>query len=263
MRVPDYRQLYVRHFRHEPRYGERRKCGKFRGDEIAHNNAGRVVHDRPGLYSFFMEIVTLQRAERVAVDFPMPSRNFAATRRVLLIVLAVSIVFPLACLAGYGYFDYQRRIADSNDMIDRLARVTEEQAVKVLDLNQQMASRIVDLLGNDNDAQIRAQESGLHDRLRQIGGDFPQVASIYLLGADGKLLVSSRAFPAPVMSTSQREDFTAAKAMRPQPYFSLPLFGPLSQTNVFNTATGRWARTGNSGRGVRGVAHRLLFALLP
>src|SRR5246127_3462433 len=157
-----------------------------------------------------MEIVTVQRAERVAVDFPMPSRNFAATRRVLLIVLVVSIVFPLACLAGYGYFDYQRRIADSNDMIDRLARVTEEQAVKVLDLNQQMASRIVDLLGNDNDAQIRAQEAGLHDRLRQIGGDFPQVGSIYLLGTDGKLLVSSRAYPAPVMSNSQREDFTAA-----------------------------------------------------
>ena len=186
----------------------------------------------------------MQRAERVAVDFPMPSRNFAATRRVLLIVLVVSIVFPLACLAGYGYFDYQRRIADSNDMIDRLARVTEEQAVKVLDLNQQMASRIVDLLGNDNDAQIRAQEAGLHDRLRQIGGDFPQVASIYLLGADGKLLVSSRAYPAPVMSNSQREDFTAAKAMRPQPYFSLPLFGPLSQTNVFNTATGRSGENG-------------------
>src|ERR1700730_7533433 len=129
------------------------------------DNAGRVVHDHPDPCSSFMEIVTVQRAERVAVDFPMPSRNFAVTRRVLLIVLAVSIVFPLACLAGYGYFDYQRRIADSNDMIDRLARVTEEEAVKVLDLDQQMASRIVDLLGNDNDAQIRAQETGLHDRL--------------------------------------------------------------------------------------------------
>ena len=186
-----------------------------------------------------MEIVTVQRAERVAVDFPMPSRNFAATRRMLLIVLAVSIVFPLICLASYGYFDYQRRIADSNDMIDRLARVAEEQAVKVLDLNQQMSSRIVELLGNDDDAQIRAREAMLHDRLRGIGGDFSQVASIYLLGANGDLLVSSRTFPAPVMSIAQREDFTSARAMRPQPYFSLPMFGPLSQTDVFTTATGR------------------------
>ncbi len=181
----------------------------------------------------------MQRAERVAVDFPMPSRNFAATRRMLLIVLAVSIVFPLVCLAGYGYFDYQRRIADSNDMIDRLARVTEEQAVKVMDLNQQMASRIVDLLGNEDDAQVRAHDAQLHGRLREIGGDFPQVSSIYLLGAKGDLLVSSLAYPAPTLSNAQRDDFIAAKAMRPQPYFSLPIFGPVSRTNVFTTSTGR------------------------
>jgi signal transduction histidine kinase/CheY-like chemotaxis protein len=187
----------------------------------------------------FQEIVTVQRAERVAVDFPMPSRNFAATRRMLLIVLAVSILFPLACLAGYGYFDYQRRIADSNDMIDRLARVTEEQAAKVLDLNQQMASRIVELLGNADDAHIRAREAELHDRLRGIGGDFPQVSSINLLGANGDLLVSSLAYPAPVISVGQREDFLAAKAMRPQAYFSLPMYGTVSRTKVFNTAIGR------------------------
>ncbi|RKT21913.1 signal transduction histidine kinase [Paraburkholderia sp. RAU2J] len=181
----------------------------------------------------------MQRVERVAVDFPMPSRNFAATRRMLLIVLAVSIVFPLACLAGYGYFDYQRRIADSNNMIDRLARVTEEQAVKVMDLNRQMAARIVELLGSADDAQIRAREAELHERLREVGGDFPQVSSIYVLGARGDLLVSSLAYPAPAMSISQREDFMTAKAMRPQPYFSLPMFGPVSKTNVFTTMIGR------------------------
>jgi signal transduction histidine kinase/CheY-like chemotaxis protein len=181
----------------------------------------------------------VQRAERVAVDFPMPSRNFAATRRMLLIVLAVSILFPLACLAGYGYFDYQRRIADSNDVIDRLVRVTEEQAVKVLDLNQQMASRIVELIGTEDDAQIRAREAEVNRQLREIGGDFPQVASIYLIGANGDLLVSSRSYPAPAVSVSQREDFIAARAMRPHPYFSLPMLGTLSQTNVFNTAIGR------------------------
>ena len=186
----------------------------------------------------------MQRAERVAVDFPMPSRNFAATRRMLLIVLAVSIVFPLACLAGYGYFDYQRRIADSNDMIDRLARVSEEQAVKVLDLNQQMASRVVELLGNSDEAQIRARQQELHDRLLQIGGDFPQVSSIYVLGATGDLLVSSLAYPAPSMSIEQREDFRAAKAMRPQPYFSLPMYGTVSKNHVFTTATGRSSADG-------------------
>jgi signal transduction histidine kinase len=174
----------------------------------------------------------------------MPTRNFAATRRMLLTVLIVSIMFPLVCLAGYGYLDYQRRIADSNDMIDRLARVSEEQAVKVMDLNQQMASRVIELLGNLDDTQIRASEAALHDRLRGIGGDFPQVASISVLGASGDLLVSSRNFPAPALSIGHREDFNAAKAMRPQPYFSTPMFGPLSQTDVFSTLIGRSGQNG-------------------
>jgi signal transduction histidine kinase/CheY-like chemotaxis protein len=169
----------------------------------------------------------------------MPSRNFAAMRRMLLIVLAVSILFPLACLAVYGYFDYQRRIADANDVIDRLARVADEQAVKVLDLNRQMGSRIVELLGNSDDAQIRARQGELHERLRGIGGDFSQVSSIALLGVNGDLLVSSLAYPAPVMSIAERDDFRSAKVMRPQPYFSLPMFGPLSKTEVFTTAIGR------------------------
>jgi signal transduction histidine kinase/CheY-like chemotaxis protein len=181
----------------------------------------------------------VQRAERIAVDVPMPSRNFAATRRMLLIVLAVSIAFPLACLVGYGYFDYQRRIADANDMIDRLARVAEEQAVKVLDLNRQMASRVIELLGNSNDAQIRARERELHERLQSIGGDFPQVASIGLLGANGELLASSLAYPAPSVTAGERDDFLAAKAMRPHPYFSMPMFGPLSKVDLFTTAIGR------------------------
>lgn len=174
----------------------------------------------------------------------MPLRNFGATRRILLIVLVASIVFPLAWLASYGYFDYQRRIDEANDMTGRLARVTEEHAVKVLDLNRQMASRIIELLGDSDDAQIRARQDELHQRLRDIGGDFPQVSSIALFGASGDLLVSSLAYPAPAMSIGRRDDFLAAKAMRPQSYFSLPMFGTLSKTDVFTTAIGRSGANG-------------------
>ncbi|SIO58808.1 hybrid sensor histidine kinase/response regulator [Paraburkholderia phenazinium] len=186
----------------------------------------------------------MQHAERAVVDLPLPLRNFAATRRILLVVLAASILFPLACLVGYGYLDYQRRIADSDDMIDRLARVTDEQAVKVLDLNQQISARILELLGGDDDAAIRAHEAELHQRLRVIGGDFPQVAAIAVFGADGKLLVNSRAYPVPAISNATRDDFVRAKAIRPEAYFSLPMYGPVSQTDVFNTTLGRSAADG-------------------
>ena len=54
---------------------------------------------------------------------------------------------------------------------------------------------------------------------------------------------------------SEREDFLAARAMRPHPYFSLPMLGTLSQTNVFNTAIGRIGE-GGTFLGVVSVALR-------
>jgi len=54
-------------------------------------------------------------------DVPMPSRNFTATRRVLVTVLIASILVPLLCVAGYGYFDYQRRIADAVNVVVRIS----------------------------------------------------------------------------------------------------------------------------------------------
>ncbi|HTJ92498.1 MAG TPA: ATP-binding protein, partial [Pararobbsia sp.] len=157
----------------------------------------------------------------------------------MLIVFAASVLVPFVCLCGYGYFDYQRRVTDANDVIDRLARVGVEQAVKVMDLNAEIGSRIIDLLGNGSDATLRAQEGALHRQMNEIGGGYPQVAAISVLGINGDLLASSRFYPAPKVSIAQRDDFQQARASRPHPYFSLPLQGRLTGLVVFNTAMGR------------------------
>jgi signal transduction histidine kinase len=177
-------------------------------------------------------------------DLPLPSRNFGATRRILSIVFAASVVIPLACLIGYAYFSYQRDISDVSDNIDRLSRVAEEQAVKVMDLNQEMASRIIELLGQGDDDDIHAREATLHRELDDIGGGYPQVAAISVLGVNGSLLASSRFYPAPPVSIHERDDFLTARAIRPKPYFATPLLGRLTKSMVFNTAIGRTASNG-------------------
>jgi hypothetical protein len=96
---------------------------------------------------------------------PLPSRNFSLTRRVLLLVLAASVAVPLACLAIYGYYDYQRRFAEAGDLTERLARVANEHALKVLDLNQQLETRVVDMLGDSGDADVKLREEALHRAL--------------------------------------------------------------------------------------------------
>ena len=128
---------------------------------------------------------------------PMPSRNFAATRRVLVIVLISSILVPLLCMAGYGYFDYQRRIADALNIVDRLTRVAQEHALKIADLNNEIETRTLDLLGDSDDLKIRGDEGRVYSRLNAIASDYPQLAAISVFGRNGDLLASSRFFPAP------------------------------------------------------------------
>jgi signal transduction histidine kinase len=196
----------------------------------------------------------LRPPESTALDLPLPARNFAATRRILLVVLAAAVLIPAVCLIGYGYYDYQRRTVDANDVIDRLVRVAQEHALKVLDLNNEMATRIVDLLDDSDDQEIRAQESLIHRRLGQIGGDFPQIAAISVVGANGDVLVSSRYYPVPKVSIADRDDFRSARAIRPEPYFSMPLRGKIGQADVFTTNMGRTAAADGRFLGVVSIA---------
>jgi len=181
----------------------------------------------------------LHSSDSAALDLPLPLRNFAATRRILLIVLAASIIFPVVFLLGYGYYDYQRRMTDADDIADRVARVADEQAVKVLDLNREISTRIVEMLADSDDDHIRANQKAIHDRLSVIGESFTQVAGITIFGMSGEMLASNRFFPVPADSIANRDDFTSARAIRPDPYFSLPLFGSVQQTDVFTTSVGR------------------------
>ena len=183
----------------------------------------------------------MHSSDSSALDLPLPLRNFAGTRRILLMVLAASILFPVAFLLGYGYYDYQRRMEDADDIADRIARVADEHASKVLDLNRQMSMRVVEMLGNSDDARIHANQKPIHERLSEIGESFAHVAGITVFGATGDMLASNRFYPVPSISIGTRDDFVNGRAIRPEPYFSLPLVGKIAQSDVFTTSVGRSA----------------------
>ncbi|MEZ2352257.1 ATP-binding protein [Caballeronia sp. RCC_10] len=182
--------------------------------------------------------------ENGTLDLPLPSRNFALTRRVLLLVLATSVLIPMACLCIYGYYDYQRRFADAEELTERLARVANEHALKVLDLNQQLETRVVDTLGDSDDANIASRQQALHRALDDMSGTLPQVAAISVFGANGALLANSRWYPAPQVSIAERDDFRSARAIAPVTYFSLPLRGKVANSDIFTATMGRVSRDG-------------------
>ncbi|WP_250510149.1 hybrid sensor histidine kinase/response regulator [Caballeronia sp. GACF4] len=186
----------------------------------------------------------MNSTETATFDLPLPTRNFALTRRVLMLVLAGSVVIPLVCLSIYGYYDYERRFSDAEELTERLSRVANEHAIKVVDLNQQLETRIVDLLGDSDDANIQGRQEALHRTLDSMSGTLAQVAAISVFGANGVLLASSRFYPAPAVSIADRDDFLSAREVAPVAYFSLPLRGKVAKSDVFTTTMGRISRDG-------------------
>lgn len=172
-------------------------------------------------------------------ELPIPERDFALARRLLVIALVLSVAIPLLFITGYGYFEYRRQFSDAEDMIDRLSRVAEEQAVKVLDLNRELSSRIVETVGLNSDSQIIAREAEIHQKLHEMTQQLPQIASISVFGSDGKLLVNSKYYPVPEVSIAEREDFRSARDVGPRSHVSLPVRSKIGGTDIFNTTTPR------------------------
>ncbi len=131
------------------------------------------------------------------------------------------------------------REKDAAEAVARNARVAEEHALKVFDLNVTLNERIVDLLDGLDPAAIRRDGAAIHQRLKSMSGGYPQVAAASVFGPDGKLLATSCAFPVPDVSVATREDFGGLRNNRTLEQVSCIMIGRVAGETVFNTAVAR------------------------
>src|ERR1051326_3566031 len=125
------------------------------------------------------------------------SRNGAGSGavRTLRALFVGSIIVPILVGAAGGYLSYKANYKAAAAALGEAVAVAAENTTKILDTHVLVAARIEDLLGGLSDAQVRAQEKTLHERIaHQIEG-LPQVAAAWVLDAAGRELVSARVFP--------------------------------------------------------------------
>lgn len=188
--------------------------------------------------------------------FPaVPEQNFHVRRITLIALLIAAIVLPCVYVAAMALSDLRTREADATDMTLRTVRVAEEHALKVFDMNETLDTRIVDLTEGLDDDGIRAREAVIHEKLRVMGGGYPQVAAMSIFGRDGALLASSRYLPSPAISIGDREDFTGIRDGKDLEHISKVMPGHVAGEQVFNTSVERRAADG-SFAGVVSVALR-------
>lgn len=172
-------------------------------------------------------------------DYAAPPRELGAIRRALWAVLVLTIALPLGYLAVYGVTDYRARQNQASHDVDRLARVAREHALKIIDMNTELQSRIVEALEGRSDDDIARDQRRVYRWLARLVGNYPQVAALSVFDADGTMLVSSRGFPVAPLSIGSREDFIGARGAWPADYFSLPIRSGVNGADIFVTSVAR------------------------
>jgi two-component system NtrC family sensor kinase len=123
-------------------------------------------------------------------------------------LLIGSVVVPLLMAGVAGYYSYHATYERAAAALAEAAKVAEENTTKILDTHLLAAGRIDDLLEGLSDPEILAREKSLHDRMAKQIENVPQIAAAWVIGANGRALVSARVFPVDrELDHSGREDF--------------------------------------------------------
>ncbi|MGI4982582.1 MAG: ATP-binding protein [Janthinobacterium lividum] len=172
-------------------------------------------------------------------------RAFFIQKTVLRVAAAGSAILALMFILIVSVSDWQDRMATNAQFAMRSARVVEEHALKVLQLNEALEQQLVDYFaGFHDDRDFVRQEADIHDRLHAMALRVPTVGSIYVVNAQGTIIASSAVYPVPHVSVASQPYFRSAMVGDPLESVSRPFTGVVSHRWLFNTS----ARTRKDGR---------------
>jgi len=139
------------------------------------------------------------------------SRRRMLSRMRLVTVLALLLpVLALVIVAGYLY---RQAFEEARQDLNAASRIAQEHALKMLETNEMLLARMLDLLGTADEAALLARAVELHQRLKLMAQELPQVQGLFLHGADGRSLGTSVVYPAPRhIDYSDREWFRAHRS---------------------------------------------------
>ena len=139
-------------------------------------------------------------------------KETAEAERPLRALLAASIVLPLVLFAGAALLSYRSYMTEAEDRLQRNLGTVYEHALKVFETFEIMDRYLDELLANVSDDQVRSNEESYNARLRGFTDTMPQLADVWVIGADGRPLVSGTVFPMPRdMDLSDRDYFRVHK----------------------------------------------------
>ena len=146
-----------------------------------------------------------------------------------------SIVLPLLLSGAAAFYDYTTITANVIRQVDTTTGILAEHAEKVLETNDLVLTDVAARIKGMDWAQIAASED-LHNWFVDLTHQLPQLESVFLVGPDGTVALSSRAFPIRPYDVTMRDYYADARAGDPGLFVSRPFVEQLSQTTGFTVS---------------------------
>ena len=170
------------------------------------------------------------------------------TLALLRVVMWSAAIVPAVLFAGAATYLHRQVVEGAQARVGGAARIGEEHALKVFETNFALLSRVLDLLDDEDDAALVAREAELHARLKRMGDGLPQLQGIFVVGSDGHMIATNRAFPAPhALDLSDRASFGHHLQGGTAPFISEVLTSRTTGEPFFDVSVRRPRASGNFG----------------
>jgi signal transduction histidine kinase/CheY-like chemotaxis protein len=131
-----------------------------------------------------------------------------AAERFLRGVVVAAVLLPLSVFIGASFLSYRSHFAGARERLEHSVDVIQAHAVRVFESHLLIAGQVDTLLEGLSDDGTRTREATLHAHLKAIADRLPQIEDIWVVGADGRPLVTANYMPAPAgLDLSDRDYF--------------------------------------------------------
>ena len=183
------------------------------------------------------------KAREPQIPLPAVENTVSRAERPLKLLIAASIIFPVAIFLFAGWISYNQHIADAHDRLQRTVDTMQEHAIKVFETFSISERYMEEMFNGMSDADLRADELEYSRRIRNFIHDLPQLRDLWVIDAEGRPLVSGTVYPMPGdLMLADREYFSAHKnGTAPETYVSGTVEARLADTSFFAVTRKRMA----------------------
>jgi len=178
----------------------------------------------------------------------LSSEESGSTLQWLRATMWLGALVPLVVFVGVAWYLHGQAVTQAKLALDRTVRVAEEHARKVFETDIALLNRTLDLLGDEPEPNLLAREPEIHQALKNMTSDLPQLQGIFVTGPSGHMVATNRMMPAPHhIDSSDREAFTHHRDNGPQPLVSELLTSRATGEPFFDISIRRGLRDGSFG----------------